>query len=297
MLIGNSALRRAFTLVELLVVIAIIGVLVALLLPAVQQAREAARRMQCTNNLKQLALAMHNHHDTYNKFPIGATNAPRHTWVVEIWPFIEQSALADQYDPVQPFHVAPHVNLGATTGLCAQTVDMYFCPSEKGPTLWRGDDYWRSRGNYVANFGFTAGADAARRSAPFTKNDKARKMSDIIDGTSNTLLLSELIMPTENHFDFRGDIFNDDGPGSAFMTNNTPNSGIDNPQACVNEAPNPPCATDTGSPHHIAARSRHPGGVNAALADGSIRFVGETIALDIWIGAGSTGGNETFQLP
>ncbi|HTN77380.1 MAG TPA: DUF1559 domain-containing protein, partial [Pirellulaceae bacterium] len=101
--------RRAFTLVELLVVIAIIGVLVALLLPAVQAAREAARRMQCSNNVKQLGLSLHNHHDTYNRFPPGgandqtpfgtetATSGWGSSWMVYILPYIEQNALYSQW--------------------------------------------------------------------------------------------------------------------------------------------------------------------------------------------------------
>src|SRR3954447_11754276 len=104
-LTSNHLIRRrlAFTLVELLVVIAIIGVLVALLLPAVQQAREAARRMSCTNSLKQIGIALHNHHDVKLSFPPGALNTGHNgtpvytTWTVEILPFIEQQALYQQY--------------------------------------------------------------------------------------------------------------------------------------------------------------------------------------------------------
>src|SRR5262245_59628382 len=90
--------RRGFTLVELLVVIAIIGVLVALLLPAVQSAREAARRMKCTNNMKQWALAMHSHHDVYGKPPFAKKNNPRTVWIVHLWPYIELSALHSKYN-------------------------------------------------------------------------------------------------------------------------------------------------------------------------------------------------------
>src|SRR6476620_658264 len=103
----SSSLRRAFTLVELLVVIAIIGVLVALLLPAVQQAREAARRMSCNNNLKQIAIALHNHHDVKGSFPPGGMNTGHNgtpcytTWSIEILPFMEQQALYQQYDQTQ----------------------------------------------------------------------------------------------------------------------------------------------------------------------------------------------------
>src|SRR5213080_4712926 len=123
--------RRGFTLVELLVVIAIIGVLVALLLPAVQQAREAARRMTCTNNLKQIGIALHNHHDVKLNFPPGALNTGHNgtpvytTWTVEILPFMEQQALFQQYrqdlfnsDPIN------RINVGQ------QRMVPYECPSD-----------------------------------------------------------------------------------------------------------------------------------------------------------------------
>src|SRR5262245_35182898 len=105
--VSPTSYRRGFTLVELLVVIAIIGVLVALLLPAVQQAREAARRMTCTNNLKQIGIALHNHHDVKLTFPPGALNTGHNgtpvytTWTIEILPFMEQQALYNQYDQSQ----------------------------------------------------------------------------------------------------------------------------------------------------------------------------------------------------
>jgi prepilin-type N-terminal cleavage/methylation domain-containing protein/prepilin-type processing-associated H-X9-DG protein len=125
-----SRLRRAFTLVELLVVIAIIGVLVALLLPAVQQAREAARRMSCQNNLKQIGVALHNHHDVKLTFPPGAlqtgTNpAPVYTtWTIEILPFMEQQALYQQYDQSQFNHHATNRLVGQ------QRLVAHECPSD-----------------------------------------------------------------------------------------------------------------------------------------------------------------------
>jgi prepilin-type N-terminal cleavage/methylation domain-containing protein len=122
--------RRAFTLVELLVVIAIIGVLVALLLPAVQQAREAARRMSCQNNLKQLGVALHNHHDVKLTFPTGALNTGQNpdpvytTWSIEILPFMEQQALYNQYDQTQFNHHPTNRLVGQ------QRLVAHECPSD-----------------------------------------------------------------------------------------------------------------------------------------------------------------------
>src|SRR5262245_60417198 len=112
--------RSAFTLVELLVVVAIIGVLVALLLPAVQSAREAARRMQCSSHMRQWSLAMHNYHDNYLILPYGPREVPstrRHSWVPSLWPYIEQKNLYDLYDFSVGFYLPPNTIGGGTTAV------------------------------------------------------------------------------------------------------------------------------------------------------------------------------------
>jgi prepilin-type N-terminal cleavage/methylation domain-containing protein len=184
---------RGFTLVELLVVIAIIGVLVALLLPAVQAAREAARRMQCQNNLKQIGLAMHNHHDTLGYFPGGGSDGPNGTccnstertgwsWAFQLTPYIEQTAVYNHTDNSV-------VSLSVISG--------FYCPTRRAPAKYGSsakNDYAGNGGSTIGN----AGADGAlvRQWAKLpqpvgTPPDTRRRMADVMDGTSNTLLAAE----------------------------------------------------------------------------------------------------------
>jgi prepilin-type N-terminal cleavage/methylation domain-containing protein len=296
-------IRRAFTLVELLVVIAIIGILIAMLLPAVQAAREAARRSQCSNHLKQWGLAMHNYHDIQGSLPIGMASTPRHTWVISVLPHMEQSATYNAYDQKVGFWQPPNTVYGAATGLLNVQIPTYFCPSNR-TGYWRGDPYWRSRGNYVVNFGNTR-VTGSGASAPFGFDWSAR-MADLTDGLSNTLLLAEVVMAArDDQWDCRGDIHNDDD-GAFFATVNTPNSGID---FCVICTPSttvdpPPCATapwtwprfnNSATSPAVSSRSMHPGGVQALLGDGSVRFVSSTVALNVWQAQGSSQGGESLQ--
>ena len=122
----SSRSHRGFTLVELLVVIAIIGVLVALLLPAVQAAREAARRTQCVNNLKQIGLAIQTHHDTYKRIPNSRRKYDYITWAAEIWPFLEAGNIATAWDRTQTYY-------GQTEEARTAQVPIYFCPSRRSP--------------------------------------------------------------------------------------------------------------------------------------------------------------------
>jgi prepilin-type N-terminal cleavage/methylation domain-containing protein/prepilin-type processing-associated H-X9-DG protein len=314
----TSPARRAFTLIELLVVIAIIAILIGLLLPAVQKVREAAARAKCENNLKQWALALHGYHDVNNQFPIGARNNPRQTWVMYVWPYVEQAVLSNKGDYTQPFYVSPFTIQNTMNGLCGQHVPIYLCPSDNGQVDQNVGTYQRTRGNYVVNWGNagyddTSGATTAINFVgPFYHINGSRSkpgkvtFASITDGTSNTLLLSECLMAKSTaDNDWRGDIHNDDGE----FRFNTSRGGLTLPMTPNTSSPDLISSTSYfqpnadpkmmpvafGNPQVYAARSRHPGGVNAGLCDGSIRFVRNSIAPVTWIAMGSMAGGEVVQ--
>ena len=296
---GKTDLRGGFTLIELLVVIAIIAILIGLLLPAVQKVRAAAARMSCSNNLKQWGLAMHNYHDTNSRLPWGGIWGPRTSWVPSLWPYVEQTALAGQYNYKVGFYQAP--NGGPTASLanlvCAQ-VKTYYCPADRGsPAYWKGDAYYRARGNYVVNWGTTTdpGPGGSALYAPFSYVDgsttaRTVRLTDFTDGTSNTLLMSEVLMaPDDASGDTRGDVINNDRGCFSFMTINQPNSR--NPDVIF--AYGSITTTDPMMPYTLggntnhAARSRHTGGVNAVLGDGSVRFLSNSIDIPTYQALGN----------
>ena len=312
--------NKGFTLVELLVVIAIIGILVGLLLPAVQAAREAARRMQCSNHLKQWALAFHTFHDANRKFPKGSSNGNterRQTWVMYVWPYVEQSNLANLTNYKEHFYLPPNTipmaqaSGNGLTGTTGRRVPIYLCPSDNG-TIDQDDhpNYQRTRGNYVVNWGNVWYGQPDNSSppppnkAPFFNTNGNRSLpgkvtfGSISDGTSNTLLMSEyLLAKSRQDNDWRGDIHNDDGI-FRFHTLLTPNTSspdiIQNGWYQVTGDPRMPAAT--GTQQRNAARSRHTGGVNAARCDGSIGFVSNSVDLITWQAMGSMDGGEVGSI-
>jgi prepilin-type N-terminal cleavage/methylation domain-containing protein len=304
---------RGFTLVELLVVIAIIGILVALLLPAIQAAREAARRTQCLNHLKQWGTAMQLYHDSKKRLPIGSSGLPsalpnilRQTWVMYVWPYIEETNLAAANVITNHFYVPPATINNSMNGLCGKFVAIYYCPSDGGVDQTQGT-YQRRRGNFVVNYGNSLYGQVAepKEKAPFShvKGDRGQprktEFADFTDGTSNTLLLSECLKawsPDDN--DWRGDIHNDDGE-FRFHTRLSPNTSAPD----VFESgwfqptgdPKMPAVAGAAASQVTAARSRHPGGVNAVLCDASARFVSDNIALDVWQAMGTMNGSEVVE--
>jgi prepilin-type processing-associated H-X9-DG protein len=282
------------------------------LLPAVQKIREAAARMQCQNNLKQWGLAMHNMHNATGAIPEGNRSNPRRVWVVLVWPYVEQGNMYAQFDQTQHFYVPPNTYVNTTNGIYAKTAPIYYCPSDRPGALWKGDIYWRARGNYVINWGNMTDPynpndpvqAPAHGIAPFGYTDNASRnlprttrLTDFTDGTSNTMLMSEVIMAAnDTDYDIRGDMMNDDRPCTMFMTLNTPNSGTDVSPFCNGKTYpwNPPC-TNAGSTYsHKAARSKHLGGVNVLFGDGHVLFVQNNIALGTWRALGTMNGGEVI---
>ncbi|CAN5441087.1 DUF1559 domain-containing protein [soil metagenome] len=200
-----SRVRRGFTLIELLVVIAIISLLVGLLMPAVQKAREAASKLSCANNLKQFGLALANYHNSFDQFPPSRLNDYQATWLVLLLPYVEQDNLYAQW------------NLNATyydqTDLARKTpVKGYYCPSRRGvgaePSVSVSGDYPSfgqgttnvpgALGDYAANIG-TTGADYPNPTVPpngcFQLGPKGIRINAISDGSSNTIMLGEKHVP------------------------------------------------------------------------------------------------------
>ena len=289
----NRSRYSGFTLVELLVVIAIIGILIALLLPAVQAAREAARRSQCTNNVKQLTLALHHYHDSFKTMPPGwlsdrvwnlsiGTGNPhvaRYGWTTAIMPFLEQGTIYDLLDPSCDLHL--DLQDPVLLAEMQKALNGWRCPSDTGEVINANrplhDDNALVRvamSNYVGAF---HSGGIGNNNNPFNGSfemNSSVKFRDYTDGTSNTIILGERADTLGNNIRPRAAVvwgtrglaranalrihhivFSGKG-----MINSLNQSNSTNQNTC-----------------RMGISSVHPGGVQVALADGSVRFLSETI--------------------
>jgi prepilin-type N-terminal cleavage/methylation domain-containing protein len=327
---GAGPKRFGFTLVELLVVIAIIGILVALLLPAVQAAREAARRMSCGNNLKQIALAIHNYHDTYktcppirggqlqNNQPFGQAfypgcpawfNSSAWSWRALILPYMEQQPLYDtlNFETVKDTTCySPAPDFSGTSNPNTTRITAYLCPSEA----------WPEGGNAPTNYGGVFGNQAnpfgPLQTQGIFAGSPGVRFRDIVDGTANTVMVGEV---------YRGVPMIRTGGGPAYTQGNrcdrwvvetgwcgvdtncpAPTTGPDQNSATASpDCPGKNCCADhiswndnhnNGNSGRRPFSSLHPGGAQGAYGDGSVKFIPETVDLQVWRNTGTRFGKE-----
>jgi prepilin-type N-terminal cleavage/methylation domain-containing protein len=327
----GKAARAAFTLIELLVVIAIIATLIGLLLPAVQKVREAAARMSCQNNLKQLALGVHLYHDANRKLPPGAqmdidtnpsTFTPGTTWLVFILPHVEQQSLRDRYSTNYAYSLTtagpPAVD---NVSVGAQRVNLFFCPSgAKLPSANQAvaSELGANTTHYYAIMG--AGLDPTLVTVPApsgTPMPNARyatpqtaamgmlicsepsfgirgevTLEDIRDGSSNTLMIGERSMHPPASLP-NGDYLS--WIRGNDLSASTPGAGA---AKNLTYGINDPAGFFSGTNlNDLAMGSNHSQGTNFALGDGSVRFINQSIAQSIYLAGATVIGKEVATLP
>lgn len=310
-----SPRNRAFTLVELLVVIAIIGILVGLLLPAVQAAREAARRMQCTNNLKQFGLALHNYESSMKRFPSGR-NAMGMSTHAALLSFLEQGNVANLVDWRFAWN---HTNNDRVRAVSIQTFQCPSDPQQSVPAGWAGTNYRANQGSGIL-YGLSPTVSSDPNFGMANPNgvfflDSQIRFGDITDGTSQTAAFSE-----HGKGDFSNAI---SSANDTFWPQTNPTTADEAYQQCQAINANDlqyQRVSDVGAPwlqgyhsttiyFHVAppnrrscmfppgristtAKSFHTGGVNLCMADGSVSFQSQSVDLKIWRAIGSRNGGE-----
>ncbi|WP_298861235.1 DUF1559 domain-containing protein [uncultured Gimesia sp.] len=324
--------RRAFTLIELLVVIAIIAILIALLLPAVQQAREAARRSTCKNNLKQFGLALHNYHETHRCFGqmllSGSRTGAITPWVgfspqTMLLPFMDQANIYNRMD----FNLNCEESPNTDVGIRAAAIGVFKCPTDL-----RYPVYSEGSLNYYVSVGPCLGFGVTRTSqVGLFRYQQITRVSDVLDGTSNVIAMGERIVGSANGtvFDRKGDVRRAVAFGPGNNTIFPTKSDLDtHATACAAagafynhrgsrwmrgdetwfntwntpNSPNDDCSTGNGghaggdASSAQAARSRHTGGAHVLMADGSVHFVSENIDLLNWHRLGAIADGEPVSI-
>ena len=287
--------RPGFTLIELLVVIAIIAVLIALLLPAVQSAREAARRSQCTNNLKQVLLAFHNHHDTYNAFPPVRTETPAFGWAVNLLPYLEQTTLTNAYNLSGNFYDYANQTVTHTA------LSVFVCPTNPAgihdEALAQGSTVYGTRGyvgdykaNHLLNSQYqvngAAGNPVLLRAGAF------QPISQVIDGTSQTTLLHEQAGRPDYYVNQKKQPASTTNPLDLYWWDAWASWSHFTYQgyAADGQSVGFACAVNCNNGQGIYGF--HPGGANVGFCDGSVRFLKESVQVTVVFALATRDGGE-----